>query len=161
VQQQPLSPAVRTAGDARDDRIQAGLPLASAGAPGVEGAGNPGGSGSGAGGDGLAGGLTSGPHGELPATIADIDPVPLQSISAPYPSAAKRLGQQGLVKVRADIDAQGIVIGEQISVSSGFASLDNAALDAVEKTRFLPAMKNGKSVAASIIVPIRFELTQE
>jgi protein TonB len=102
----------------------------------------------------------SGPPGEPPPTLSDIDPVPLQSISAPYPASARKLGQQGLVKVRADIDDQGIVTEDKISASSGFASLDNAALDAVKRTRFLPAVKNGRSVASSIIIRVRFQLTQ-
>jgi len=106
---------------------------------------------------GPAGGFPAG----LPVTIADIDPVPLVPIVAAYPPAAKRLGQQGLVKVRADVDDKGAVVSEQISLSSGFSWLDNAALDAVRNVRFLPARKNGKSILASIIVPIRFKLTSE
>jgi protein TonB len=98
--------------------------------------------------------------GDLPATIADIDPVPLQPIAAPYPPRARRLGQQGLVKIRAEIDDQGIVVAAQISVSSGFGDLDNAALDAVKNARFLPAKKNGRSVASIFVKPIRFRLQQ-
>jgi len=128
-----------------------------AGAPAGDGLGNAGPGGSGTGG---AGESMSGPPGEPPPTLSDIDPVPLQSISAPYPASARKLGQQGLVKVRADIDDQGIVTEDKISASSGFASLDNAALDAVKRTRFLPAVKNGRSVASSIIIRVRFQLTQ-
>jgi protein TonB len=108
------------------------------------------------------GGSTDGPSAGLPATIADIDPVPLEPISAPaYPPAARRLGQQGLVKVRVDVDDKGAIVSEQISLSSGFAPLDNAALDAVKNARFLPAKKNGKSILASVIVSIRFKLTSD
>jgi protein TonB len=107
------------------------------------------------------GGSIDGTSADLPVTIADIDPVPLGPIIAAYPPAARRLGQQGLVKVRADVDDKGTVVSEQISLSSGFAWLDNAALDAVKNARFLPAKKNGKSILASIIVPIRFKLTSD
>jgi len=93
------------------------------------------------------------------ATLADIDAVPLKPIAASYPASARRLGQQGLVKIRADIDAQGSVAADQISVSSGFAALDNAALDAVKNARFLPAMRNGKPVPSTIVIPIRFALS--
>ena len=134
--------------------------------PGSAGGGNPG-SGSdptagetGAGGGGWGEGSAGGSMGDLPATIADIDPVPLQPIVAPYPARARRLGQQGLVKVRAEIDDQGIVMVAQISVSSGFADLDNAALDAVKNARFLPAKKNGRSVPSIFVKPIRFRLQQ-
>lgn len=74
---------------------------------------------------------------------------------------AKRLGQQGLVKIRADIDRNGKVTDCVVARSSGFASLDDAALDAVKNTRFMPAMKNGKPVDSILLVPIRFRLTSE
>jgi len=119
-----------------------------------------GGSGGGAPGSGGSGGSGVGSGSGPPATIADIDPTPIQPISAPYPAGAKRLGQQGLVKVRADIDSQGLVVDCQVLVTSGFASLDNAALQAVRSTKFLPARKYGRTVASSIIIPVRFRLTQ-
>ena len=104
-------------------------------------------------GDGLSG---SG----APATVSDIDPAPIQPITAPYPPSARRLGQQGLVKIQADIDDQGVVVACKIVSSSGFASLDSEALEAARSARFMPARKNGKSVASSIIIPVRFRLTQ-
>ena len=96
-----------------------------------------------------------------PVSIADIDPVPLRALGVAYPSSARRLGQEGLVKVQADIDKDGMVTEGRVSMSSGFGSLDNAALDAVRKARFMPAMKNGRPVASKIIIPIRFHLKQE
>ncbi len=127
------------------------------GGPGGEGSGDAGQGGTGSGGS--AGGLgASGPAGEV---MADIDPVPIEPIVAPYPAIARRLGQHGLAKVEADIDAKGIVVAERITVSSGFASLDSAALDAVKKTRFMPAIKNGKAVESRYLIPIRFVLPQD
>jgi protein TonB len=64
------------------------------------------------------------------------------------------------VKVETDIDANGAVTACRVAVSSGFGSLDKAALDAVQQARFLPAMKNGKRVALKIVIPIRFQLTR-
>jgi len=92
--------------------------------------------------------------------IADINPVPMWTIAASYPSSARRLGEQGLVKVETDIDAKGLVIACRVSVSSGFPSLDSAALNAVQQARFLPAMKNGRAVASKVLIPIRFQLTR-
>jgi protein TonB len=83
------------------------------------------------------------------------------TIAASYPSSARLLGEQGLVKVETDINEKGVVIACRVAVSSGFRSLDNAALDAVQQARFLPALKNGRPVASKILVPIRFQLTQE
>ena len=119
----------------------------------------PGAGSGGTGGSGAGTADTGGPAEVSPvATIADIDPVPIREITAAYPSSAKRLGQEGLVKIQADIDRSGAVVDSRVTRSSGFASLDNAALDAVKNARFLPALKNGRTVEASIIIPIRFRL---
>ncbi|MGA2613468.1 MAG: TonB family protein [Spirochaetia bacterium] len=155
----PAQGAVEPGGQAAPTEAGAGASTGTSGAaPAGDGLGNAGPGGSGNGG---AGESMSGPAGEPPPTISDIDPVPLQSISAPYPASARKLGQQGLVKVRADIDDRGIVIEEAIRASSGFASLDNAALDAVKRTRFLPAVKNGKPVASSVVISVRFHLSED
>jgi len=145
------SPAGAGAGGSRTGEPGAGSPGTGAGAGGA-GAGAANGAGNGTG--DFSAGLP-------PATIADIDPVPLRSISASYPISARRLGQQGLVKVRADVDADGRVTGCVVAASSGFASLDNAALDAVRNARFMPAMKNGRPVDSILVVPIRFRLISE
>jgi periplasmic protein TonB len=139
-------------------------PLSSSGS-GLPGTGNgwgdsPEGSGTSEGGNG--GGSANGSSGgSFPAAISDIDPTPLQPLTAPYPAGARRLGQQGLAKIRADIDVQGFVVSCQVVASSGYDSLDKAAVQAVQSTRFLPARKNGRTVASSIIIPVRFKLTQD
>ncbi len=56
---------------------------------------------------------------------------------------------------------QGFVVSCQVVASSGYPSLDKAAVQAVKSTRFLPARKNGRTVASSIIIPVRFKLTQD
>jgi len=152
----PSSQTPRDAPQAQGMR-PVGPPSAGNGAPGGEGSADAGQAGTGSGGN--AGGLgASGPAGEV---MADIDPVPIEPIDAPYPAIAKRLGQRGLTKVEADIDEKGIVVAARIAVSSGFASLDGAALDAVKKTRFMPAIKNGKAVESRYLIPIRFVLPQD
>ena len=82
------------------------------------------------------------------------------NIEAAYPSSARRLDQQGLVKIETDVDDKGFVTACRVAVSSGFPSLDKAALTAVQLARFFPAMRNGRQVASRILVPIRFRLTQ-
>jgi periplasmic protein TonB len=122
--------------------------------------GGPPGSGGGSGG-GTASASPVETDADLQLPIADINPVPLEIIAASYPPSARRLGQQGLVKVETNISARGIVIDCRVAVSSGFPSLDNAALEAVQQARFLPAMKNGRQVASKILIPIRFKLTRQ
>jgi len=48
-----------------------------------------------------------------------------------YPPTAQRLGQEGNVGLRFTVDSSGTVSGLIIDASSGFSSLDNAALEAV------------------------------
>jgi len=91
---------------------------------------------------------------------ADIDPALIDgSLQAPYPVVARRLGQQGTVRVLVEVGVDGSVVSEQVYVSSGHRVLDAAALEAVKKARFFPARKGGKAVPARIIQPVRFSLT--
>lgn len=170
------SPAVTPAGNVPAPASKPELPSSPAVAPAETTAGTGGGSGTGSGaagqgtgsgsGAGSGDGVGSGDSGaEGPGSggvgpIADINPVPVRDIAATYPASARRLGQQGLVRVETVIDEMGVVTSELIAASSGFGSLDNAALDAVKRTRFLPAMKNGKPVACRIIIPVRFRLQE-
>lgn len=76
-----------------------------------------------------------------------------------YPEMARRRGQQGRVLLQVDVSAQGTPVEVTIAQSSGFASLDDAALRAVQQWRFLPATRGGTPVAAVAEVPVRFRLT--
>ncbi|MBF0399398.1 MAG: energy transducer TonB [Magnetococcales bacterium] len=75
-----------------------------------------------------------------------------------YPSAAQRMGHEGTVLLSVSITKTGDV--EQVSVqsSSGYESLDRAALTAVSGWKFIPARRNGLAAAARVALPIRFYL---
>ena len=48
---------------------------------------------------------------------------------------------------------------ERVEQSSGFARLDEAAVEVVQKRwRFVPAQEDGRAVAAWVLVPMIFEL---
>ena len=126
---------------------------------GANGTGSGPGSGSGSGsGNGTTSALEPATDADPQTPIADIDPTLMGKIEPSYPPTARRLGQQGLVKVETEISAKGFVIACRVAVSSGFPSLDNAALNEVQSARFFPAMKGGKPVASKVLVPIRFQL---
>ena len=57
------------------------------------------------------------------------------------------------------IYANGTPVGVTVAQSSGVASLDDAALRAVEQWRFVPATRGGTAVPAVAEVPVRFRLT--
>jgi periplasmic protein TonB len=46
----------------------------------------------------------------------------------------------------------------QIEKSSGFDRLDNAAVTAVKKWRFVPAKRNNQALSAYVLVPMPFIL---
>jgi protein TonB len=76
-----------------------------------------------------------------------------------YPEIARRRGQQGLVLLRVNVSAVGMAVAVAVAESSGYPSLDSAALSAVQQWQFVPALRGGVPVAAVAEVPIRFRLT--
>jgi protein TonB len=64
-----------------------------------------------------------------------------------YPSSARRMGEQGQVRLDVHVGADGGVIDVQVRESSGSAALDRSAMQAVRKWRFRPAMVDGQPVA--------------
>ena len=78
-----------------------------------------------------------------------------------YPASARRRAQQGTVTVRVLVGADGSVERAEISDSSGFDSLDDAALETVRsRWRFVPARHGGVAVESWVLVPIRFALLE-
>ena len=78
-----------------------------------------------------------------------------------YPSVARRREQQGTVTVRVLVGADGAVERAEVAESSGFDSLDDAALETVRsRWRFVPARHDGLAVESWVLVPIRFALLE-
>lgn len=100
----------------------------------------------------------AGPAGVLvpprPAGGAGGNPVPV------YPAEARENGWEGRVILHVQVGADGRAAAVRIARSSGFGSLDRAALSAVRRWRFRPATRSGVAVAAAVLVPIRFRLRQ-
>lgn len=75
-----------------------------------------------------------------------------------YPIFAKRSREQGVVMLRVRVDASGNVEGIELHKSSGFQRLDDAALAAVKRWRFVPARSGERAVAGVALVPVHFQL---
>lgn len=75
-----------------------------------------------------------------------------------YPRLSRRLGEQGEVHLRVLVDPQGRPQRVELESSSGFARLDRAALDVVQRWSFVPARRGNRAVEAWVIVPIAFSL---
>jgi len=72
-----------------------------------------------------------------------------------YPLDAAWRGEHGTVVLLIHVSPDGLVSGVDVLRSSGFASLDHAAEDAVLTWHFLPSVSGGRPVSAD--VPMTFE----
>jgi len=82
----------------------------------------------------------------------------MAAIAACYPSASRRLSEEGRVMLTITIDAAGKVGAMSVSQSSGFARLDGAAECVVRRLPFEPGKRDGQAVAAQATLPIVFKL---
>lgn len=76
-----------------------------------------------------------------------------------YPPESRRRGEEGVVRLALRIGIDGRVEGAEVSVSSGFPRLDQAALEAARRWRFRPATQGGLPVAATLPTAVHFRLT--
>jgi len=89
------------------------------------------------------------------AALADVvAPKVLDSPAAIYPAGAT---QAASVVTLVTVDAQGQVTGAEV-VESGGPAFDAAAVEAVKRWRFQPALRDGMPIPARIRIPFRFEL---
>jgi len=75
-----------------------------------------------------------------------------------YPGISRRLGEQGRVVLRVSVTADGLPQIVQIHTSSGYARLDDSALETVRRWKFVAAKLGNEPVAATVLVPIIFSL---
>jgi periplasmic protein TonB len=79
----------------------------------------------------------------LPSSDADY----LSNPKPSYPPMSKRLNEQGEVKVRVYIGADGLPKKSELQKTSGFERLDQAALAAVMQWRYVPGKRDGVAEA--------------
>jgi periplasmic protein TonB len=78
-----------------------------------------------------------------------LQPAIAPGISRPvYPRISRRRGEEGTVVIAVTVLPDGRGANPRIRQSSGFSRLDNAALEAVRKTRFQPARRNGLAITS-------------
>ncbi|MFB3056174.1 MAG: energy transducer TonB [Ignavibacteriaceae bacterium] len=91
---------------------------------------------------------------EMPGPIGGIKAIQEKIV---YPEIAKRAGVEGKVYILAFVNEQGEVTKAQVIKGIG-AGCDEAALNAVLKTRFTPGKQRGKPVKVQVSIPIVFKL---
>jgi len=77
-----------------------------------------------------------------------------------YPRMAQRLGVAGSVLLRLAIDASGKLTGVEVLNGAG-NGFDEEAIQAVKRSTFAPAVRNGRPVRCLALLKIRFQLSSE
>ena len=91
---------------------------------------------------------------EMPEPIGGISAIQSKIV---YPEIAKRAGVEGKVYILAFVDENGNVTKTQVLKGLG-AGCDEAALKAVQQTKFKPGKQRGKPVKVQVSIPIVFKL---
>ncbi|MCE4555511.1 TonB family protein [Pelomonas cellulosilytica] len=74
------------------------------------------------------------------------------------PLMSKRLRESGVVQVRVVVDVNGLPREVSLAKSSGFARLDEQALQDIRTARFVPYTENGQAVEWEVIAPMSYEV---
>ena len=91
---------------------------------------------------------------EQPQPIGGLEGIQAKIV---YPEIAKRAGVQGRVFVKAFVDKNGNVVKTELLKGIG-AGCDEAAMEAVQNTKFTPGRQRGKPVPVQVSIPIVFRL---
>jgi len=78
----------------------------------------------------------------------------LRGDSLRFPAEARAAGIEGVVEVRYDVSAQGVVSNAVIVSAEPPDVFDEAALEAVQRWRFQPGRRNGEPSAFSGLVSV-------
>jgi protein TonB len=101
-----------------------------------------------------------------PAPVAPRAPVPgtnMKVTYAPdvkdfYPDSSKRNNEAGRALVKVCVSSAGKLENAEVSTTSGFPLLDDAAIRYAKAMRFKPATSEGKPVEQCLNLPVKFEL---
>jgi TonB family protein len=85
-------------------------------------------------------------------------PVPLNSVEAQYTPEARKARINGKCLISLTVDRQGMPQNVQVMRTLD-PGLDQNAMDAVNRYRFKPAMRNGEPVPVKITVEVKFEIS--
>lgn len=77
-----------------------------------------------------------------------------------YPALSRRNGESGRVMLRVQVGADGLPKAITIAESSQFTRLDEAAIAAVKRWRFVPAKQGDQAITEWVLVPLNFKLTR-
>lgn len=75
-----------------------------------------------------------------------------------YPRSAREAGWEGTVILHVDVLENGMAGAVLVHKTSGHTALDSAALSAVQKWKFVPAMDGAFPVRSVVYLPVQFDL---
>jgi len=75
-----------------------------------------------------------------------------------YPAISRRMGEEGKLVLRVELDESGRIDDAKVINSSGYERLDAAALTAVKSWQCNPSLRNGQPVRAVALQPFNFVL---
>jgi protein TonB len=94
-----------------------------------------------------------------PVTLSTELSVTCPELSPPsYPSLSRRLGEEGKLVLRVELDESGYVSTASVVESSSYKRLDEAALAVVKTWRCNPSLRDGHPVRAVALQPFNFVL---
>ena len=98
---------------------------------------------------------------EMDAGGIDSEPVPSAMVSPTVPNSVKKiLAKRGSARVVVGglVDEKGAVVEVSVAESSGIAALDQAAMKALKRYKFKPAIRNGRKAKARVKQPFDFRV---
>lgn len=108
-------------------------------------------------GGGTAGGASAAPPPAVHKSVSA--PRILSKVEPDYPDDARQEGVAGTVGVKIEVLENGRTGEVRIVRSSGRSSLDEAALQAVRRWRFVPAEEDGQAIRCFTTLAVVFDLT--
>ena len=94
-----------------------------------------------------------------PAPAPAAPATPVAGNPAPrYPRAARRRGIEGRLVLQVLVDTGGTARRVEIFATSGHRLLDEAAVAAVRRWRFVPGQRDGRAAPSVVRVPVAFKL---
>lgn len=109
--------------------------------------------------DSSAGGDPGGPEANFqPPALQMRDSRLAALVDRCYPSAARRMGEEGRAIARIVVGVDGRAASWTQMQGSGFPRLDAALACVIQHLQFFPGRRDGRAVAADVQLPIVFEL---
>ena len=93
-----------------------------------------------------------------PVRVAAVFNTPDHLLRPPYPADKQRLEEEGTLKLRLTIDERGRVVGVEPVGPVDRSFFESARKHLLAKWRYKPATVDGRPVASSTVITLRFEL---